>query len=73
MEKLVLGKYLDIFSSLIGWAHVLLKQCVVKQLPACERLETGEEAELLWAQQLHWPHLEALHLKQEERFPRKTA
>lgn len=28
MEKLVLGKYVDIFSSLMGWARVLLKECV---------------------------------------------
>lgn len=53
MEKLVLGKYLDIFSSLIGWAHVLLKKCVVKQLSVSEHLEMGEEADPLLAEQLH--------------------
>lgn len=53
MEKLVLGKHLDIFSSLIRWAHVLLKKCGVKQLCVSERLEMGEEAKPLLAEQLH--------------------
>lgn len=51
MEKLVFARYLDIFSSLIGWAHVLLKMCVVKQLSVS--MEMAEEAQPRMAEQLH--------------------
>lgn len=72
VEKLVLGKYLDIFSSLIRWAHVLLKQCVVQQLlPVSVWNRRGGWAALGTTAAL--TTLETLHLKQEERFPRKIA
>lgn len=51
MENLVFSKYLDIFSSLIWWAHVLLKMYVVKQL-SVSNVEMVKEAQPLLTEQL---------------------